>query len=492
MEDIILEVKGISKRFGGVKALEDINLQVRRGEVHALVGENGAGKSTFIKILTGAHAPSFGTVVFDGKEYSELTPIEALSAGISAIYQEFNLIPFLSVADNIFFGVERMNHGVLDKQKMDEECRELFKSIHIDINPREQIRKLGIAQQQLVEIAKAVSKNAKLLIMDEPSAPLTENETKTLHDIVKQFKEKGITIIYISHRMEEIFDICDRVTVFRDGHCISTKNVADTDRQSLIADMVGRELGETYPESNAEHTEVVLEVNGIKNSRVHDVSFTLKKGEILGLGGLVGAGRTELVRAIFGADPISAGEIRVNGKPVKIKSPVDALSHNLSMLPEDRKTQGVIMNLSIRDNISFSVLDRVSKYQLLNFKAEKEICNSLVKNLKIKLNSIYQAVKNLSGGNQQKVVLAKCLATECDILMIDEPTRGIDVGAKQEIYKIMRDLADSGKSIIMVSSEMPELIGMSDRILVMREGCVVKELFPEEYSQETILNYASL
>ena len=492
MEDIILEVKGISKRFGGVKALEDINLQVRRGEVHALVGENGAGKSTFIKILTGAHAPSFGTVVFDGKEYSELTPIEALSAGISAIYQEFNLIPFLSVADNIFFGVERMNHGVLDKQKMDEECRELFKSIHIDINPREQIRKLGIAQQQLVEIAKAVSKNAKLLIMDEPSAPLTENETKTLHDIVKQFKEKGITIIYISHRMEEIFDICDRVTVFRDGHCISTKNVADTDRQSLIADMVGRALGETYPESNAEHTEVVLEVNGIKNSRVHDVSFTLKKGEILGLGGLVGAGRTELVRAIFGADPISAGEIRVNGKPVKIKSPVDALSHNLSMLPEDRKTQGVIMNLSIRDNISFSVLDRVSKYQLLNFKAEKEICNSLVKNLKIKLNSIYQAVKNLSGGNQQKVVLAKCLATECDILMIDEPTRGIDVGAKQEIYKIMRDLADSGKSIIMVSSEMPELIGMSDRILVMREGCVVKELFPEEYSQETILNYASL
>lgn len=492
MEDTILEVRGICKRFGGVKALNDINLQIRRGEVHALVGENGAGKSTLIKILTGATIPSSGTIIFEGHEYTEFTPVKSSELGITAIYQEFNLIPFLSVVENIYFGCEKLKNGLLDKQTMQEECQRLFQEIGIDINPREKVKNLGIAQQQLVEIAKAISKNAKFIIMDEPTAPLTDRETETLHKLVRQFKEKGITIIYISHRMEEIFDICDRVSVLRDGHWISTGNVSDTNRKKLIADMVGRNLGESYPRSTEKHTETILELKGLTNSRLKNVSFSLRRGEILGLGGLVGAGRTEVVRAIFGADSISDGEIIKDGKKIVIKSPQDALKYNIALLPEDRKTQGVIMNLSIRNNISLCILDRLSKFSIIHAGKEKALCEGLVADLKIKISSLRQAVQNLSGGNQQKVVLAKCLATECDVLMIDEPTRGIDVGAKQEIYKIMRELADSGKSIIMVSSEMPELIGMSDRIIVMREGKIAGELYPEEYSQETILNYASL
>lgn len=492
MEDYILEVKNICKHFSGVKALDNISFKIRRGEVHALVGENGAGKSTFIKVLTGAHMPSSGTIVYEGKEYKELNPMLALELGITAIYQEFNLIPYLTVAENIYFGCEKLKGGLLDKQTMLDDCKKLFQDIGIDIDPKEKILNLGIAQQQLVEIVKSVSKNAKFIIMDEPSAPLTEKETATLHAIVKQIKAKGVTIIYISHRMEEIFDICDRVTVFRDGQWISTESVSSTNREKLIADMVGRTLGETYPRTETKHLENVLEVKNLKNERLNDISFVLKKGEILGLGGLVGAGRTEVVRAIFGADKIDSGELYINGGIVKINNPSDALNHNIALLPEDRKTQGIIMDLCIRDNISFSILDKLSYFSVLKLKKEKTLCESLVSNLKIKINSLSQAVKNLSGGNQQKVVLAKCLATECEILLIDEPTRGIDVGAKQEIYKIMRELADSGKSIIMVSSEMPELIGMSDRILVMREGQIVKELFPTEFSQEAILNYASL
>lgn len=492
MEDTILEVKGICKRFGGVLALNDVNLQITRGEVHALVGENGAGKSTLIKILTGATEPSSGTIVFEGNEYTEFTPVKSSELGITAIYQEFNLIPFLSVVENIYFGCERLKNGLLDKKMMQEECQRLFNEIGIDIDPKEKVKNLGIAQQQLVEIAKAISKNAKLIIMDEPTAPLTDRETETLHRLVRQFKEKGITIIYISHRMEEIFDICDRVSVLRDGHWISTGRVSDTNRSKLIADMVGRSLGESYPRSSEKHVEIVLEVKGLTNSRIENVSFSLKRGEILGIGGLVGAGRTEVVRAIFGADNLYNGEIIKDGKEIIIKTPQDALKHNIALLPEDRKTQGVVMNLSIRDNISLCILERLSRFSILNAAKEKALCERLVADLKIKISSLRQAVQNLSGGNQQKVVLAKCLATECDILMIDEPTRGIDVGAKQEIYKIMRALADSGKSIIMVSSEMPELIGMSDRIMVMRDGKIAGELYPEDYSQEAILNYASL
>jgi len=490
--DNILEVRGISKRFGGIEALKDITFSVRRGEVHALVGENGAGKSTFIKILTGAHAPSSGTIWFDGKEYGQLTPALALDIGITAIYQEFNLIPFLSVSENIYFGCELMKNGLLDYEQMNRKTEEMFKEIGMEIDPRMRVQTMGVARQQLVEIVKAISKNARLIIMDEPSAPLTEQETETLHQIVRQLKEKGITIIYISHRMEEIFEICDRVSVFRDGSYISTNIVSETNRKMLIADMVGRQMGESFPERGKVSREKIMEIRHLSNRRVHDVSLELHRGEILGIGGLVGAGRTELLRAIYGADEISEGEILLNGKRVSITSPASALKNSIALLPEDRKQQGVVMGMSIGHNISLTILEKLSVFSVIRKRLELDICNQLVKDLAIKLSSLRQPVKNLSGGNQQKVVLAKCLATSCDILFIDEPTRGIDVGAKQEIYRIMRKLADNGTGIVMVSSEMSELIGMSDRIIVMKEGRVVKELEPEEYSQETILSYAAL
>ena len=490
--DNILEVYHISKRFGGIHALKDISFSVRKGEVHALVGENGAGKSTFIKILTGAHEPSSGTIKFDEKEYKALMPAQALDIGIAAIYQEFNLIPFLTVSENIYFGCEPAKRGLLDYKQMDANTKRMFEEIGMDINPRMRVQNMGVARQQLVEIVKAISKNAKLVIMDEPSAPLTEQETKTLHTIVRQMKAKGITVLYISHRMEEIFEVCDRVSVFRDGEYISTSQVSETSREALIADMVGRKMGEKFPERGGIGQETVLEVRELSNRRIHDISLSLRKGEILGIGGLVGAGRTELLRAIYGADKISEGEILLKGKVVKILSPSAALKHNIALLPEDRKQQGVVMGMTIKHNITFSILDRLSRWNIIKKGKENAICNKLVKDLSIKISSLQQPVKNLSGGNQQKVVLAKCLATECEVLFIDEPTRGIDVGAKQEIYKIMRQLADAGTSIIMVSSEMSELIGMSDRILVMREGRIVKELNPEEYSQEVILSYAAL
>lgn len=490
--DNILEVRGISKRFGGIEALKNIDFSVRRGEVHALVGENGAGKSTFIKILTGAHAPSSGSIWFDGKEYSHFTPAQALDIGITAIYQEFNLIPFLSVSENIYFGCELMKNGLLDYEQMNNNAKGMFKEVGMEINPRVRVQSMGVAQQQLVEIVKAISKNARLIIMDEPSAPLTEQETETLHRIVRQLKEKGITIIYISHRMEEIFEICDRVSVFRDGSYISTNLVSETNRKMLIADMVGRQMGEAFPARGTVSTENIMEIRHLSNRRIHDVSLTLRRGEILGVGGLVGAGRTELLRAIYGADEISEGEVILNGKKVVITSPASALKNSIALLPEDRKQQGVVMGMGIGHNISLAILKKLSTLTVIRKKEERSICNRLAADLAIKLSSLGQPVKNLSGGNQQKVVLAKCLATNCDILFIDEPTRGIDVGAKQEIYRIMRELADNGTSIIMVSSEMSELIGMSDRIIVMKEGRVVKELEPEEYSQETILSYAAL
>lgn len=491
-ETNILEICDIYKRFGGINALSGIRLGIRKNEIHAIVGENGAGKSTLIKLITGAITPTSGILKFEGKEYSKMNPALALDMGITAIYQEFNLIPSLTVAENIFFGCEKMNKIFMDSEGMNEKTTEIFRGMGVDIDPKAQIKTLGIAQQQLVEIAKAVSKNVKFIIMDEPSAPLTEREIETLHKIVRQLKERHITIIYISHRLEEVFEICDRVSVLRDGCYISTQNVSDTNREQLIADMVGRKIGETYPERGDSKGEVILEVKSIVNQRLSDVSIQLRRGEILGLGGLVGAGRTELVRAIYGADMIFSGEMILNGKPIKIRKPVDALNNGIGLLPEDRKSQGLVMGMGVSGNITFAILKKLSRFFFLNFKKEKEICIKLVDDLSIKINDLESSVKNLSGGNQQKVVLAKILATKCDILIIDEPTRGIDVGAKQEIYKVMRKLTDSGKSIIMISSEMPELIGMSDRIIVMSEGKITKEFYPPEYSQEAILNYASL
>lgn len=490
--EYILETNDIRKSFGGIEALKGISIKVKRGEVHAIVGENGAGKSTLIKILTGAITPTSGTITFEHKEYAQLTPESSAQIGITAIYQDFNLIPFLSVAENIFFGVEKTKGAFCDFKRMRRETIELFEEIGLDVDPAKKVKELGIAQQQMVEIAKAVSKRAKFIIMDEPTAPLTDNETQALHVIIKKLRSQGVTIIYISHRLEEIFEIADRVSVFRDGEYIKTVYVTETDRDKLIADMVGRELGEEYPPRTAPIGEVILEAKNFTNSRLHNVSLKLRKGEILGIGGLMGAGRTEFARALFGADKIESGELIVNGEPVSITNPREAFNKKIALLPEDRKGQGVILSLPIRDNITLPILDEVCHVGFVDYGKERKLCEEKKEELAIKLSSIMQPVKSLSGGNQQKVVLAKLLSTQSDILIVDEPTRGIDVGAKQEIYKLLRELTEQGKSIIMITSEMSELIGLSDRIIVMRKGEVAKELLPEEFSQKTIMNYASL
>jgi ribose transport system ATP-binding protein len=492
MQGTVLEVKHLSKYYAGVKALDDVSVSFLEGEVHALAGENGAGKSTLIKLITGAETPTAGEIELFGEKYDKIDPVWAFNNGVAAIYQEFNLVPYLTVAENIYFGKEFTKGIFVNKKAMNDAARKSLKDMEIDLNPSSVIAELGVAYQQIVEIVKAVSANSKILIMDEPTAPLTNRETKVLMRLIEKLKKANVTIIYISHRMEEIFEVCDRVTVMRDGKFVTTKNTKDISRKELISYMVGRELGEDYPLRSEPIGENVLEVEKICTSKIKDVSFALRKGEILGFGGLVGAGRTEVMQAIFGADNIDSGEIKLNGNKVKIKNPGVALDKGIGLIPEDRKRQGVHLGLSVRNNISFSSLKKMSKGPFIDQKKDLKVSDEYCKKLKIKTPSINQLVKNLSGGNQQKVVLAKVLATQCDVIIFDEPTRGIDVGAKQEIYNLMRHLADvEKKSIIMVSSEMPELIGMSDRILVMRLGEVVGEIERKDFSQELILEYAS-
>ena len=492
MQDNILEVRHLSKYYAGVKALDDVSIAFRRGEVHALAGENGAGKSTLIKAITGAIVPTAGTIVLEGQEYAKLNPMEAIDKGVAAIYQEFTLIPHLTVAENIYFGKEAGRGVFVDKKAMNASARALMDDMGIDLDPSAFVCDLGIAYQQMVEIAKAVAANSKILIMDEPTAPLTNKETQMLFQIIEKLRSRNVTIIYISHRMDEIFKVCDRVSVMRDGKYIRTDNTADITVHDLIASMVGRELGEDYPQRTKPIGEVVLEVENLESEKVHGVTFQLHKGEILGFGGLVGAGRTEVMQAIFGADRVTGGTISIKGKTVLVKSPSRALELGIGLIPEDRKNQGVLLGLSVRQNVTFSSLKQAMIGCFVSNRKDVAIATEYTEKLRIKTPSVNQQVKNLSGGNQQKVVLAKALATKCDIIIFDEPTRGIDVGAKQEIYGLMRHLADEeGKSIIMVSSEMPELIGMSDRILVMRHGGIVGEIQKENYSQELILEYAS-
>ncbi len=460
--------------------------------MHAICGENGAGKSTLIKILTGAILPTKGSFEFDGRTYTGMTPKKAMDSGIKAIYQEFTLVPYLSIADNIFYGREPKKGMVRDIKRINEETKKLCDSFGICMDPKAKVDSLGIAEQQIVEILKAVSQQAKLFIMDEPTAPLTINETKTFFDIIRKLKEDGATIIFISHRLEEVFELCDRVTVLCDGKHIVTKDIKEVDKKQLISYMVGRELADSYPSSDGARDEVVLKAQGLKNAKLKDVSFYLNKGEILGFGGLVGAGRTELARALFGADRLNSGKITLKGKEYKPSSPAAGLKAGIGLIPEDRKKQGLIMEMSVKNNISISVLDKVSqKRPWMSKKKENEYSEKYIKELRVKTPSDTQLVKNLSGGNQQKVVLAKMLAVNCDVLIFDEPTRGIDVGAKQEIYTLMREIVSAGKSIIMISSDMPELIGMSDRMIVMSNGYSVAELARQEFSQELILEHAS-
>lgn len=492
MGDIILSVKQLSKYFASVKALDDISFEIRKGEVHALCGENGAGKSTFIKLLTGAYEPTHGTIEFEGNTYEKLTPRLSMELGISAIYQEFSLIPYLTVAENIFYGREIQKAGIRNVKEMNHRAEEFCREMGVEIDVKARVRELGVAYQQIVEIIKAVSRNAKFIIMDEPTAPLTINETETFFEIIRKLKEKKVTIIFISHRLEEVFELCDRVTVFCDGRYITTKNVREVTKQQLISYMVGRELKDTYPQRKASQGSPLLEVNGLQNKKINGVSFVLHAGEVLGLGGLVGAGRTEVARALYGADPITAGEMKKNGKKYSPRSPLEALKNGVGLIPEDRKRQGLILGLSVKENTVYNIYGQCAHAGVINRQKTDKIADEYIAELKIKTPGRDQAVKNLSGGNQQKVVLAKILATDCDIIIFDEPTRGIDVGAKQEIYMLINTLASQGKGIIMISSEMPELIGMSDRILVMSHGRISGELKRGEYTQEKILELASM
>lgn len=490
-QENILEISGLTKLYPGVVALNCMSVSVRRGEVHAIVGENGAGKSTLIKTITGCIEPTGGQIKYDGSIIEKMNPIESLSIGIGAVYQEFNLVPWLTVAENIFFGREIKSGIFLDRPAMNRQAAEIMDSLGVSIDPAARVKDLTVAYQQIVEIAKSISRDVKLLIMDEPSAPLTEPEIESMFTIIRRLKEKGVSILYISHRLEEIFAISDRVTVMRDGQHIETLETCQTDRDELIRLMVGRELSSTFPPRQKPIGGQVLRVCDLKNEYVKSVSFDLFQGEILGLGGLVGAGRTETARAIFGADPIYGGTIELMGRPVRIKSPEEAIRLGIGLIPEDRKKHGALLGLSINSNIVFSCLRRFARAGWINQKLATAAVDNLMRTLQIKAPSSAQLVKNLSGGNQQKVVLAKWLATQCKILIFDEPTRGIDVGAKQEIYRLMRQLTENGLSIIMISSEMPELIGMSDRIIVMHEGYKTGEIQKTEMTQERILDLAS-
>ena len=489
----ILSVRNIVKRYPGVTALDQVSLDFFSGEIHAICGENGAGKSTFIKVLTGAIKADEGTIEIEGIPRKGYVPHEAtFKFGISAIYQEFNLVPHLTIAENIFLGNEPTSNGFLDIRGMNRTAADLLASLGVDMNPRETVKSLTVAFQQIVEIAKAVSHNTKILIMDEPSAPLTTNEIEKMFTLVRNLKARGVSVIYISHRLSEIFELSDRVSVFRDGRHVGTMNTRETDKNELISLMVGRELSGSYPTKPEASSDVLLEVTGLCTQRLlKDINFTLRTGEILGFGGLVGAGRTELARAIYGADPISAGRISIRGKEVRIDHPNAAVRLRIGLIPEDRKQQGIIAELSVMENIVYSSFKRVSRLGLILKSLATVSAEHYRALLRIATPNLDKKVKELSGGNQQKVVLARWLATDCDLLIFDEPTRGIDVGAKQEIYELISQLAARGKGIIFISSEMPELLGMADRIIVMYEGRISGELSRTEATQNRVLSLAS-
>ncbi len=488
----ILTLKNVTKQYPGVTALDHMNLEIYPGEVHALMGENGAGKSTLIKVISGAIKPNGGSIVYEDVTYDSMTPALSKKLGIGVIYQEFNLVPDLSVAENIFLGQKLTNGHTINRKRMNQKAEELMESFGIDIDVTQEVKSLTVAYQQLVEITKTISADVKVLIMDEPSAPLTNREIDAMFGIVRKLKANGVAIIYISHRMEEIFALADRITVMRDGKYVGTEMAADMDQTSLIRMMVGRTLDEQFPTVEKEIGEVVLEVKNLStDALLKNISFSVRKGEILGLAGLVGAGRTETARAIFGADAKTSGEIYIHGRKRDIRKPRQAIKEGIAYIPEDRKKHGALLGMSIRENISFICIKDIAKAGFVDKSKDKSLSEKYIQELSIKTPSMEQLTKNLSGGNQQKVVLAKSLAGNSDIILFDEPTRGIDVGAKKEIYVLMNELARQGMAIIMISSEMEELLGMSDRILVMHEGELTGELSKEEATQEKILKLAS-
>lgn len=488
-QQVVLEMNGISKEFPGVRALDDMSLNVRSGEIHALMGENGAGKSTLMNILSGMLKMDSGEILIDGKAI-EMKGIKASSnLGISMIHQELNYVPALTIADNIFLGREfKSTFSWMKKKDMGNEAQKLLDRLGIALPSKTKMNELGVAHQQMVEISKAISKKSKIIIMDEPTSAITTEEVRTLFRVMRELKEQGVAIIYISHKMDEIFEIADRVTVMRDGKFIGCKEIKELDQKELITMMVGRKISEMYPKSNIATDEEILRVEHLSGGVFNDISFTLHRGEILGFAGLMGAGRTEIMRAIFGLDPIYQGDIYLKGKKMKIKSSFDAISQGIGYVSEDRKGLGLVLGMSVKDNITMSCLKKFSKYNWIMKSQEFKTAKEQVDAFSIKTPSVSQEVINLSGGNQQKVVLAKTLLSEPEVIILDEPTRGIDVKAKVEIHKMISDLALQGKGIILISSEMPEILGMSDRIIVINEGWKKGELEQDIATQESIMS----
>ena len=491
-EEYVLQLQHIRKEYPGVVALKDVTLELKPGEILALIGENGAGKSTLIKCCSGAVIPTSGKIIVNGKEFTSMTPQLAAENGIAIIYQEFNNVKELSAAENLFLGRPIKKGIVIDKAAMEREAAKAFEQLHIKIDPKALMKNLTVGYQQMVEIAKAIQQNAKILIMDEPSAPLTSAEVESMFEVVERLRKEGVSIIYISHRLEEIYRLSDRIVVLRDGEYIKTLITKESHVQELIKLMVGRELTQTYPPRGdcIDENEVILELKDVTGNGDKNISLKVHKGEILGLGGLVGAGRTELAQMIFGAVKKQSGEIYFKGKEINPKSPREAIDIGIALVPEDRKRHGALLGVSIKNNINMPIYQRNSTLSVINSKVERETAEKYEKSMAIKTPSLQQLVKNLSGGNQQKVILAKWLAADAELIIVDEPTRGIDVGAKYEIYKLMNELVESGVSIIMVSSDMPELVSMSDRCIVLSNSHITGEFTGSDITQDNVMRAA--
>ena len=494
-DEVILKMEGITKLFPGVKALDKVDLELRKGEVLAVIGENGAGKSTLMKVLLGIYQAEEGTITYKGKEVRFSSPLAALGAGIAMIHQEISLVPTMDVAENIWLGRENqtMKHGMIDRQNRYRMTAEILRQMDIDLDPRAMVKDLTVAKMQMVELVRTASYNADVIIMDEPTSALANEEIATLYRIVRDLQKKGVSIIFISHKLEEIFEICDRVSVYRDGHYVATRACDDITMQELVTMIVGREVTSQFPKMKADIGEVVLEVRDFNSLGVFsDVSFSVRRGEILGISGLVGAGRSEIMRALFGADRRDSGKVFIEGKEVKITSPTDAIRNGISMLTEDRMRTGSIYTMSVKGNTTIAAFGRTccNKLGIINSKKENQAFESVRGDLEVKCASERQLIKELSGGNQQKVLVGRWLLTRPKVLIVDEPTRGIDVGSKSEIHKLISKLACEGMAVIMISSELPEILGMSDRILVVRHGRIVYECDREGATQETLITHA--
>ncbi len=489
----ILEMVEISKSFPGVKALQNVSFSVAKGEVHALVGENGAGKSTLMKVLSGAYISDSGHIKIDGNVVKDINPNVMINLGVAVIYQEFMLSPHLTVAENIFLGrMPKNKYGILDWAKMQEDTLEICKKLELDLDPKAKVKDLSVAKRQMVEIAKAMSKNARIIVLDEPTAVLGDNELQGLFRLVRMLSEKGVSFIYISHRLNEVFEITQRVTIMKDGQVVKTDDTKNLDTDKLVQGMVGRELKDVYPIRTCEPGEEAIIVEGLNRKNVlHDINFSVCKGEIVGFAGLAGAGRSEVLRAISGADEVDSGKIKIFGREYSPKSPRDSISQGIGMLPEDRKTEGLFLDQSVIFNTTITSFRDFIKNNILSLNQEKKVAVDYINKLNVRPNNPVAKIKNLSGGNQQKVVFAKWLNAKCKIMLIDEPTRGIDVGAKQEIYKLIAELVDKGVTVVVVSSELPEVLGLCDRILVMNQGRIVANLHSSIASEELIMKYAT-